>query len=232
MGDRHTLAEKLLNGYRAKAMELLMDYLKDEKIRAETERYIGQHHPSPTRIDTTLEQQTAASPAHSRRLSSSLSQSTTRRKTPNTQHGLHTPSISAGSVISQGSSLSAPGVEKIWLLAHNDEGKDQQVISRQGTSEEYLIRKKALWNRGFVTGQVAVNESVSVPGRQKPVSVSNAVDLTWRRPNALMTSKDTFYVVPDGLIDCDVVLGCDESFEDQHPSGQSATMHRMYAQAG
>jgi len=219
MGDRHTLAEKLLDGYRSKAMELLMDYLKDEKICAETERYIGQHHPSPARVNTAFEQLPVATPARPHRYSSSLPQTTARRKTSDAPHGQHTPSNSAGSGISQRSSLTAPGVEKIWLLSHDEERKDQLVISRRGTGKDYLIQEKALYNRGFGTEQTTVDELVNVPGRQKAISVTKAVNLTWRRPSALSTSNDTFYVVPNGFIDSDIVLASDEALDGPYSPG-------------
>jgi hypothetical protein len=224
MSDRHTLAQKLLNGYQSKAVELLMDYLRDDDIKAATERYIGQHDPSPAHP--------GASPTHSHRHSSSLPQRSIRQSVPGVPHGLQTPSNSAGSVKSHGSSLTALGVEKIWLLSHEDAGKDYLVISRSAPGRDNLIRERALYNRGFGTDQIEVNESVTVPGRQRAVSVRAAVNLTWRRPEEAMTSMDTFYIVPEGLLDSDVVLGSDESIEGQYPSGQSATIHRVPEQLG
>ncbi|KAI4611069.1 uncharacterized protein J4E87_010588 [Alternaria ethzedia] len=114
MGDRHTLAQKLLNGYHSKVMELLIDYLQDEKICERTER--------------------------------------------------------------------------------------------------------TMYNRGFGGKQKRVNESVNVPGSQRSVNVSAAVDLTWRRPGELTTDEARFYVVPKALLDSDVALAADESMEHQFPS--------------
>lgn len=48
MGDRVTLAQKLVDSYRTKAIELLVDYLQNKDIRTDAEQYIG---------NTTLPQQ-------------------------------------------------------------------------------------------------------------------------------------------------------------------------------
>lgn len=232
MDDRHTLAQKLLDGYHSKAMELLMDYLQDEKICEKTERYMRQHNPSPSRVNTTFEQQPGALPSQSHRHTSSLPNTTNRHHRPDARHSQPTPSNSAGSVKSQGSSLTAPGVQKIWLLSCDDDQKEYSVISQRAPGRHNLIRDRTMYNRGFGAKQKPVNESVIVPVSQRSVNVSAKVDLTWRRPGELTTDECTFYVVPKALLDSDVALAADESMEHQFPSGQFVRPRRMFAQPG
>jgi hypothetical protein len=236
MRDRATLARKLIDEYDSKALELLMDYLKDEKIRAETERYIGQNDPSPARLDTAFEQPPTASQTHVRRSSSSLHQRMPRQNMPDGRHGLHTPSNSAGSVKSHASGgLAAAGMEKIYFLSSDEQGKDPTVIARPAPGRYNLIGDKVVYGRSLADGQFGVNESVLVhlaSGEQRWVGVKAAVDLTWRRPHEFKTSQDTFYIVPAKLLDSDVVLASDEYLERELPSGQSTTIRRVWARSG
>lgn len=233
MGDRVTLAQKLLDNYHYKALELLMDYLQDKEIRTATEQYIGQHDPSPGRLDAASEQQPGSSRARSHHPDSSLIQRTTRQNFPDARHGLHTPSTSAGSVKSHTSSLTAANMEKIYFVSCDDDGADQPVISRSAPVKHNLIGDRVVFSRSLGASIVPVDESVSVPrpsGGQRWEKVTTAVNLTWRRRKKFTTNVDTFYIVSARLLDSDVILGSDESLECQSPLGQSTRIRQICVQ--
>lgn len=219
MGDRVTLARKLLDGYHSKALELLVDYLQDKRIRTATEQYIGQHDPSPMALDAAFEQQPTSSLTRSH---SSLLQKGTRQNIPDTRHGLQTPSISAGSVKSQASSLAAADLERIYLISCCDDSTDQPVISRSAPVKHNLIRDKVVYGRNLGARPDPVDEVVYVPlpsSGQRWEKVTTAVNLTWRRRGELTTNVDTFYIVSGRLLDIDVILGSDGTLERRFPSG-------------
>lgn len=222
MGDRVTLAQKLLDNYRSKALELLVDYLQNKEIRTATEQYIGQHNPSPARLDAAFEQQPRSSRTRSHHPDSSLPQRTTRQNIPDARHGLHTPPTSAGSVKSNASSLAAAGLERIYLISCDDDGADQPVISRSAPVKHNLIGDKVVYGRSLGASTDTVDEWVSVllpSGVQRWEKVTTAVNLTWRRRKEFTTNVDTFYIVPVRWLDSDVILGSDGSLECQFPSG-------------
>jgi hypothetical protein len=226
MGDRVTLAKKLLDHYPTKAQELLITYLQDKEIRTATEQYIGQNQPSG-RLDPPLEQQHRHSRTRSYHPDSSLFQRTTPQNMPDDRHALHalhTPPTSAGSVKSHTSSVAAAGLEKIYLISCIDDGADQPVLSRSIPVKHNLIRDKVVYGRSLGASPVPVDEFVSVPlssGGQRRVKVTTAVNMPWRRRNEFTTNVDIFYIVSAQFLDCDVILGSDESLERQYPSGQS-----------
>lgn len=225
MGDLVILAQKLLDNYRSKALELLIIYLQDKEVRTATEQYIGQNDPAPVRLDATFEQQTRSPQTRTQHPDSSLLQRPSQQSIPDAKHGLHTPSTSAGSVKSHASSLAAAGLERIYLISCDDDSKDQPVISKTVPMKHNLIRDKVVYRHGFMPSTQRVDEMISVPlpsGGQRWENVTTAVDLTWRRRNQFTTDVDTFYMVPARLLDCDVILGSDESMERQITSGWSA----------
>lgn len=235
MGDRVTLAQKLLGNYPSKALELLVDYLQDKEIRTATEQYIGQHNPSPVRLDPAFEQQPRSSRTRLYHPDSSIPQRTTRQNIPDARHGLHTPPTSAGSVKSHASSLAAAGLERIYLISYDDDGADQPVISRSAPVKHNLIGDKVVYGRSLGASTDHVDELVSVPlpsGGQRREKVTTAVNLTWRRRKEFTTNVDTFYIVSARLLDSDVILGSDGSLERQFPSGQSTTIRQICAQVG
>ncbi|OAK96944.1 hypothetical protein IQ06DRAFT_48559 [Phaeosphaeriaceae sp. SRC1lsM3a] len=202
MSDRVTLAQRLLDGYCSKALELLVDYLQDKEVRAETERYIGQNDPSPSRLDSTTEQPR-----------------TIRQSIPNASHGLHTPSTSAGSTKSHASSLATAGVEKIYLLASDTDDQDWPVTSRSVTIKHNLIGDRVVHSRGLDANVDLVDELVHLPhGGQRLVRTTKCVRLTWRRRNEFTTNVDTFYIVSAKLLESDVIMSSDGWLEHQLPS--------------
>jgi hypothetical protein len=222
MGDRITLAQKLLDNYRSKAQELLVDYLQNTEVRTETEQYIGQHNPSPVWRDAASEQQSRSSRTRSHDPDPSLFQRTTRQNIPDARQYLHTPPTSAGSVKSHASSLAAAGLERIYLISCHDDGADQPVILRTAPVKHNLIGDKVVYGRGFGDSTDPVDELVSVPrpsGGQRQENVTRAVNLTWRRRKEFTTNVHTFYIVSARLLDSDVVLGFDGSMERQFPTG-------------
>lgn len=225
MGDRLTLAEKLLNSYPSKAVELLMDYLQDKAIRTETEQYIGQHDPSPAKLDAAFEPQSRSTRNRSHYSDASAPQRTTRQNIPNAKYGQPTPSNSAGSVKSHTSSMAAAGLEKIFLLSCDTDGAEKPVYAKTTQGKHNLIRDKVVFGRGLGTDTDLVDEAVAVPippgGWEK---ATRAVNLTWRRRNEFTTNEDTFYIVSARSLDCDVILASDESLEYQVPSGQSTAI--------
>lgn len=233
MGDCVTLAKKLLDHYPSKAVELLVVYLQDQEIRTATERYIGQHDPSPVRLDAAFEQQPRSSRTRSHHPDSSLLQRTTRQNIPDARHSLHTPPTSAGSVKSHTSSIAGAGLERIYLLSCDDDGADQLVISRSTPVKHNLIGDRVVYGRSLGASIDSVDESVIVPllsGGQRREKVTAAVNLTWRRRKEFTTNVDTFYIVSARLLDSDVILGSDESLERQFPSGQYSTIRQICAQ--
>jgi hypothetical protein len=234
MGDRVTLAKKLLANYPSKTLELLVDYLQDKEIRTATEQYIGQHNPSPVRLDATFEQQPRSSRAHLHHSDSTIFQRTSRQSNPDARHDLRTPPTSTSSVKSHASSLAAEGLEKIYLLSCNDEGKDQPVISRRVSVKHNLIGDKVVYGRNLGASTDRVNELVLIPlpsSGQRWEKVTIAVNLTWRRCKEFTTNVDTFYIVSARLLDTDVILGSDGSLERQFPLGSSTTIRQIYAQS-
>lgn len=235
MGDRVTLAQKLLIDYRSKALELLVDYLQDKEIRTATEQYIGQHNPSTVRLDTTFEQQPKPSRTRSHHLDSSPLPGTARQTLLDARHDPRTPPTSAGSVKSYNSSLAAAGMEKIYLLSCDDEGSDQPVISKRAAVKHNLVGHNVVYSRGLGVRTHLVDELVTVPlpsGGWRREKVTNAVNLTWRRCKEFKTTGDTFYVVSSKLLDSDVILGSEESLEHQLPSGQSINICHICAYSG
>jgi hypothetical protein len=225
MGDRLTLAEKLLNSYPSKAVELLMDYLQDKAIRTETEQYIGQHDPSPAKLDAAFEQQSRSIRHRSHYSDASPPQRTTRQNIPNARYGQPTPSNSAGSVKSHTSSMAAAGLERIYLLSCDTDGAEKPVYAKITQGKHNLIGDKVAFGRGLGTDTDPVDEVVAVP--IPPGSwekATRAVNLTWRRRNEFTTNEDTFYIVSARSLDCDVILASDESLEYQGPSGQSTAI--------
>jgi hypothetical protein len=187
MGDRVTLAQKLVDSYRTKAIELLVDYLQNKDIRTDAEQYIGQHDPSPARLDTAFEQHHGPLPTRSHHRNVSQPSGAARQNISNARHSLDTPSNSAGSVKSHASSKAAAGIEKILFLSGDDEGTDVPVFSRRATGKYNLIKDQVAYGRGLGAGKFVVDESV-VPvhhssGRQTWENVRFAVNLTWHRPN-------------------------------------------------
>lgn len=235
MGDRVTLARRLLKEHPGKAQELLIDYLKDSKIRTETEQYIVQHDRSPQTPDTSP-QQPRPSRTHSHHPDSSLSQRTPRQNISDARHGhgLPTPSASAGSVKSHGSSLAADGRERIYLIPCEGDGTDEPVIARSAPVRYNLIGDNVVYQRRLGVNPDSVGDLVvSVPvrsGGQVWERVREAVTLTWRRRNEFRTNVTTFYLVRAGLLDSDVILDSDGSLEHQFPSGQSTMTHQVSAE--
>lgn len=221
MSDRVTLAQRLLDGYCSKALELLVDYLQDKEVRAETERYIGQNDPSPSRLDSTTEQPVGSSRIRSHDIDTSSPQRTIRQSIPNASHGLHTPSTSAGSTKSHASSLATAGVEKIYLLASDTDDQDWPVTSRSVTIKHNLIGDRVVHSRGLDANVDSVDELVHLPpGGQRLVRTTRCVRLTWRRRNEFTTNVDTFYIVSAKLLESDVIMSSDGWLEHQLPSGQ------------
>jgi len=234
MADRVTLAERLLNNYRSKALELLVDYLQNNEIRTATEQYMGQHNPSPVGLGAAFEQQPKSLRTHSYHADSSLSQGMTRQSISDARHGLHTPSTSTESVKSHASSLVAAGLERIYLIS-SDDSADQPVISRTAPVKHNLIGDRAVYRRGLSASIDPVDELVFVPlpsGGQREDRVKKAVNLTWRRRKEFTTNVSTFYIVSARLLDSDVILGSDGSLEHQFPLGQSAIICQICAQVG
>ncbi|KZM26237.1 uncharacterized protein EKO05_0006845 [Ascochyta rabiei] len=220
MGDRTTLVEKLLDGYRSKAHELLMDYLRNEKIRTETEQYIGQNEPSSKRVEEAFEQQHKPSRNLPRRSDLSLQQGRIRKDIPDARNGLYTPSNSAGSVKSEASSLASAGLERIYLISC-DEIEDQPVTSRSEPVKHCLIGDRVVNNRSLAANKIIVDERVNVPlrsGGQKSEKATTAVSLTWRRRKEFTTNVDTFYIVSALLLGCDVILSSDPTLNRRFPS--------------
>lgn len=234
MGDRLTLARKLLDNYHSKALELLMDYLQDKEIRAATEQYIGQHDPSPVRLDMPLAQQSEPSGTRSHHLDSSLLHKSTRKSIPDARYGLPTPSNSAGSVKSHSSSLAAAGLERIYLISCDDDGADRPVLAKSAPGRHNLIRDKVAYGRGLGASPDPVDEMVLVhlpSGGQRYERVKAAVNLTWRRRNEFTTNVDVFYVVSATLFDSDVILGSEVSLESRVSLGESTTIGQNCAQS-
>ena len=222
MGDRVTLAQKLVDSYRTKAIELLVDYLQNKDIRTDAEQYIGQHDPSPARLDTAFEQHHGPLPTRSHHRNVSQPSGAARQNISNARHSLNTPPTSAGSVKSHASSMAAAGVEKILFLSGDDEGTDVPVLSRRAPGKYNLIKDQVAHGRGLVAGRFGVDELVPVHHPSVGHTWENvrfAVNLTWRRRNEYSTNVDTFHIVPARSLDCDVVLGSDASMERQLPSG-------------
>jgi hypothetical protein len=230
MGDRVTLAEKLLDGYRSKALELLVDYLQNKDVRTATEQYIGQHDPAYARPEASIEQHARASRTHTHHVEPSLPRRPIRQNIPDARLDLHTPSNSAGSVKSHASSLAAAGLERIYLISCDHDGADQAVIVRSAPVKHNLIGDKVVYGRGFGLSTDPADETVSVhlpSGGQRWERVTKSVTLTWRRRNEFKTNIDTFFIVPARLLDNDAVLNLDESLERQLPSGKSTIIYRI-----
>ena len=226
MVTRLSLAEELVKEHPKKTIELLMDYLQDKEIRATTERYIWEN-PARRNPDTALERRHEGSPPHTHRRNPSVSQGTPRYDVQSARYGVQTPPTSAGSVKSHASGLTAAGMEKITFLSSDDNIPDQTVIARNAPGRYNLIDKEVADSRGLSVDPEDVDESILVhlpSGAKRRVSVQTAVYLTWHRRGAYRTSKNAFYIVPEGLLNSDVVLGSDESMERQHTTGQSYTL--------
>ncbi|KAI4606899.1 hypothetical protein J4E80_009978 [Alternaria sp. BMP 0032] len=233
MGDRLTLAQRLLRDHPAKAIELLMDYLKDGKIKADTEQYIGQNTAQPM-LETELNHHRGSMPPPAHHHHSSI-QGSVRPNIQDTRHSIQTPPTSAGSVKSHTSGLAAAGMEKISFLSCDDDSADQAVIAKRAPGKYNLISEAVAYGRGLSAGQFEVDESIPVhtsSGGPRWVNVKHAVNLTWRRPSEYKTNMDTFHVVSGKYLDSDVVLGSDESMERQFPSGQSHSFRSVSAQPG
>ncbi|KAI4640551.1 uncharacterized protein J4E78_010574 [Alternaria triticimaculans] len=233
MADRYVLAQKLLDGYRVKAMELLMDYLRDEDIRAATERYIGLYPPQPT-PEATFEHQNEANLPRAQPRNSSLQHVSARHDFQVAELSILTPPTSTNKVSYAFGPLVADMEEISFLSCDDDDIVDQPVSARRAPGRYNLIGDGVVYGRGLKTGQFEVDKSVPVYtsfGVAKWVTVKTAVELTWRRPGQLQTHLDTFYVVSARLLDSDVVLGFDESVDRQSLSGQS-NMYRRVPQAG
>jgi hypothetical protein len=235
MGDRLTLAQRLLKDHPHKAVELLMDYLKDGGIQAETERYIGQNPPQRN-LEMAFEYQHGALSPRSHHRNSSAQQGSARHNIQIMRNSDQTPPTSASSNKSYASGLAAAGMEKITFLSCDDDSADQPVIARRTPGKYNLIGDAVAYSgRGLSAGQFEVDESILVhtsSGAARPVSVKAAVNLTWRSRNTFKTNMGTFYIVSASLLDSDVVLGSDESVERQFPSGQSDMFRRLSGQPG
>jgi len=216
------------------ATQLLMDYLKDERIKAETEQYIGQNPPQRN-LDTESDHLHEILPAPSHHRNPSAQQGSARHHIQRMKNNIQTPSASAGSNKSYASGLAAAGMEKITILSCDDDGADQVVIAMYGLGKHNLIGDDvAFGGRGLSAHHYRLDESMLVPTPSGPARPTTAVDLTWRNPgrNKGKTRNGTFYIVPGGLLESDVVLASDESVERQFPSGQSHTFRSMSAQPG
>jgi len=234
MGDRLTLAHRLLRDHPTKAVELLMDYLRDANIKAETEQFIGQNTPQRN-LETESDHLREILPAPSHHRTSSAQQASGRHHMQRMRNSIQTPSASAGSNKSFASGLAAAGMEKITVLSCDDDSADQVVIAMYGSGKHNLIGDDVAYGgRGLSANQYRLDESMLVPTPSGPARVTTAVDLTWRNPgrNKGKTKMGTFYVVPENLLDSDVVLASDESMERQFSSGQSHTFRSMSAQPG
>ncbi|KAI4605743.1 hypothetical protein J4E83_010406 [Alternaria metachromatica] len=221
MVTRLSLAEELVKDHPKKTIELLMDYLQDKEIRATTERYIWEN-PARRSPETALEHRHEASPPRAHRRNPSAPQGPPRYDVQSARYSVQTPPTSAGSVKSHGSGLTAAGMEKITFLSCDDEIPDQTVIARNAPGRYNLIDKEVADSRGLNVDPVDVDESILVhlpSGAKRRVSVQTVVYLTWHRRGAYRTSKNAFYIVPEGLLNSDVVLGSDESMERQHTTG-------------
>ncbi|KAI4641876.1 uncharacterized protein J4E79_011647 [Alternaria viburni] len=222
MGDRLTLAHRLLRDHPTKAVELLMDYLKDANIKAETEQFIGQNPPQRN-LETESDHLHEILPAPSHHRNSSAQQASGRHHMQRMRNSIQTPSASAGSNKSFASGLAAAGMEKITILTCDDDSADQVVIAMYGSGKHNLIGDDVAYGgRGLSANQYRLDESMLVPTPSGSARVTTAVDLTWRNPgrNKGKTKMGTFYVVPENLLESDVVLASDESMERQFPSGR------------
>ena len=223
MADRYALAQKLIDGYRVKAIELLMDYLRDEDIRAATEQYIGLHPPQPI-----PEQQNKANPPRAYYSNSSLQHASAWHDHQGARNSILTPPTSLDS-LSYPSGPVVTDMEKISFLSCDDDDiEDQPVIAKRAPGGYNLIGDGVVYSRGLGAGRFEVDKSIPVyasSGAAKWVTVTFAVKLTWRRRSEFQTNLDTFYVVSAKLLDSDVVLGSDESVDGQSLSGQSDMYH-------
>jgi len=211
-----------------------MDYLKDERIKAETEQYIGQKTPQRN-LETESDHLHEILPAPSHRRNPCAQQGSARNHMQRMRNGIQTPSASAGSNKSFASGLAAAGMEKITVLSCDDDSTDQVVIAMYGSERYNLIGDDVAYGgRGLSANQYSLDESILVPTASGPARVTRAVDLTWRNPgrNKGKTRNGTFYIVSGSLLESDVVLASDESVERQFPSGQSRTFRSVSAQPG
>lgn len=221
MGDRLTLAKRLINDYEPKAVELLMDHLRDSDIRKATEQYMGQQNPSSREPDVTLDQSSRSSRSNSFPMGSS-SQRPNRQNLRNTTHGLVTPSNSGASVRSHSSGLAAAGIQVIHIIP-NEGGKEVPVMSRTASVTHNLIGDNLAYGRVMGSTIEGVDEIVSVPvkpGCHRDYNAKTAMHLTWRLSLEFKTRANTFFIVPANLLDSDVILGNDSSQDNLYHFGQ------------
>lgn len=83
-----------------------------------------------------------------------------------------------------------------------------------------VMREDVVRKRNLISSLTPIDEFVvfvphpTGPGPQRQVSVSHCATLEWRRPHSQATHSTTFYIVPNDILDIDIVLG----YEDYGPT--------------
>lgn len=104
--------------------------------------------------------------------------------------------------------------EYIYLLSAVEDGiKEQPVCMRTAPIANSVIRHGLISKSELDANMVSTEErEVHIPlgadtGTVTAVPFHRAVQLTWRRLKSDMTHNTTFYVVPEKLLDIDILLG-------------------------
>lgn len=109
-----------------------------------------------------------------------------------------------------------------WILLVNfihREVEEKPVLMRSGQCQLSLIREDIADEQSRYTSISQGNEyRVLVPQHGNPdtcipMHVSESITLTWRRPNSGSTHRTTFFLIPKGVLDTDVILGYEDSGE-------------------
>lgn len=223
MGDRVLLVEKLLKGYPTKAKELLIDYLKDVSVQRAVEQYMGTTAPALPAMTFSEQPEPLQTNSYHHAAPPRLR---TQNRVPDPKREPFTPSDSAGSVKSYTSSATSAGLEKINLMPST--GPDLPVIARVAPVRHHLIRDKVVHNRGIEINPDPVSELVSLPGEERMITATKAVDMTWCRRNSFNSEPGTFYVVPSACINSDVVLGSNVPTARRFSCQFTAMFYRAY----
>jgi hypothetical protein len=141
-----------------------------------------------------------------------------RYSTPITrQFATHSPPPTESSVTSRSSRDSDYGL----FFDHQGRVVEEHLLRIRTANIEHSVIRHDIVHKRHLSGAierlngcyVSVTQSAT-PHLQRQVQAFSCINLDWRRPNSDITQRSTFYLVPRGELDTDVLLSYHDSGEN------------------
>lgn len=208
---------KLVQQYPEKAVEILVRCCQDSDIQNEIVMYLLDPDLPPNNIAVdvpgTFNNPSARGPLHQISSNDRFGSPPTQRKPSDRSSG--------ASISSHSRSLSSKdGRETIMILADGEQGSDEHPAQMRTAQVAFSVIGEHMFSEGRIgdfNTRTIPEQSIHLPRRGFPgafvnVTVTACVRLTWQRPRS-RTHSTWFYLVPEEMLDIDVLLGYDDSGE-------------------